>query len=104
MSSSCAQSGDFFAGKQPAVKAGGMRIKQPRHVEDKSPKPTAEEAAANQVKETNEDGKEIVAATGGSHHSEFSTEAVKSSHSKPHPCHEKPIMNKQINKTIQQPR
>jgi len=87
------------AGRQAAVKAGGMRIKAARSHEEK---PKTNDSTVS--KDVYEEGKEIVITANNCYPRENSTEAVRATQNKPHPTHEKPVMNKQINKTIQQPR
>lgn len=92
-----------LAGRQPCSKAGGMRIKAARHVEEK--KPSVEEEGASTELEVKEEGGEVaVTSTNSHHHAEFNSEETRNMHQKYSPTHEKPVMNKQINKMIQQPR
>jgi len=102
---SCLEGGDKLAGRQPAVKVGGMRIKAARHsTEDKSAKHAE---TTDEVKVVDEDDKEVVTSEApppSKSHQEYSSEGAKQKNYKPLPTHEKPVMNKQVNKTITQPR
>lgn len=92
-----------LAGRQACSKAGGMRIKAARHVEEK--KPSVEEEEASSELQVKEEGTEVaVTSANPQHHTEFNKEETKNMQQKHSPTHEKPVMNKQINKMIQQPR
>jgi len=98
------------SGLQPAVKAGGMRVKQSKQSEDKYTGQAANHSVlktqvSTESQVARSDTKEALSlAKANALIMGSSTEAVQNTHAKPSPTHEKPVQNKQQNRTIHQPR
>uniref|UniRef100_H2YKF1 Death-associated protein 1 n=1 Tax=Ciona savignyi TaxID=51511 RepID=H2YKF1_CIOSA len=103
MSSPMKENDALKAGHPPAVKAGGMRIKGARAHEEKLTKEETESPWESEgVKQTTESVVISGAVTHGD--KDFTADSVRVAHDKPQPTVAKPVMNKQINRQIQQPR
>jgi hypothetical protein len=102
---------ELKAGHPPAVKAGGMRIKQSKHTQHaEAPAPMTAEEKEEYPEEKVETEAVVVAGYHTKGHKDFTEDAVRVAHTKPEPQHDKrPIskganQHRQIGMHIQQPR
>eukprot|EP00118_Oscarella_pearsei_P024720 m.306654 g.306654 ORF g.306654 m.306654 type:complete len:110 (+) comp41454_c0_seq1:78-407(+) len=81
---------ELKGGHPPAVKAGGMRIKQTKHANQEEPEAmTAEEKEEYPEEKPAEPGVVMLSGYKAKGDKDFSAEAVQVSHSKPQPQHDK---------------
>jgi hypothetical protein len=100
---------DLKAGHPPAVKAGGMRVVQHKKEGDKSDVPTMtpeEEAefGSSPPKVDKHHQSLLISGALTKGDKDFTTQAVKSFHEKPHPIHDSRPRPSQITQHIHQPR